>query len=116
LTTTTTTTGAPTPGDLTLLRAALERQLHHADRIIDPWHEGVHESSEQLALTSLAATTRAYLTGRGTEAAEAPLGRALDLAESETDTTSPFTRLMLLDGVVRRYLASIGEPVRRQED
>ncbi|WP_034090401.1 hypothetical protein [Streptacidiphilus albus] len=107
----------PEQPELAALRTALEQRLDRSNRIIDPWHEGWSESSEQAALVDLAGAARAYLALQDAlPIADTPLSRALDLADSETSGIQTFSRLMLLDGAVRRHLAELGEPVRRQGD
>ncbi len=105
--------------DRATLRAALERCLAFVDRVIDPWNEGFHETTEQSVLADLAVAATAYLDRLPQELqppADAGLAAALDRAAASESGVSVFTRLQNLDRAVRGYLAAIGEPVRRQGD
>jgi hypothetical protein len=96
-------------------RTALEKALAWADRVLDPWHEGFHESTEKSALDQLAAATRAWLASEDVEAPPELAGVLVE-ADAAREATA-FRALSGLDGALRRYCAGIGQPIhRRAED
>lgn len=95
---------------MTAERTAVEKAASWAERILDPWHEGFHETTEKHALDQLAAATRSWLASEDLEPAT-ELAGALAEAVTATGGAAVFNAIGGLWGALRRYCAAIGQPL-----